>query len=460
MEAFLRAAQLGAFAMTFCAATLAVRADDAAMPRLAVQSFRLANGLRVIFHPDRTSPIVHIEVWYDAGAKDEEPGRRGLAHLFEHMMFQGTKHIPEDAFVKYLDAAGASHRNGATTHDYTKFYETLPSNKLELGLWLESSRMGFLLDRPGIKASFVSQRSVVQNEWRQRVDNVPGGNVVEIEAAALYPPDHPYHHSVNGSRLDIEATSLKDITAFYRRYYTPDNAILLVAGDFEPAAARHHVSRYFGAIAPGPGRVAAAVPAADLKEEKRVTVEAGVSFRRVTYAWHTPPLFAAGDAEMDVLVSLLGHRTSRLYRRLFDEQRAAQDLSVENSGRRYGNVIKIVVTATPGASLETVGRTVHEEVERLRTHAVTDSELRRVRNRYRGELLRSLESLQKRAGRILTYAYHTGTPDFISTDLTRYLELTPEMVRAAAHRFLSPRARVVLTTVPAPGVPIAGRLAQ
>src|SRR2546430_1374999 len=193
-----------------------------AVPDIQFEKYQLPNGLEVILHPDGTAPTAHVEVWYKVGSKDEVPGRTGFAHLFEHLMFQGTKHIPEDAYFKSLAEAGASNRNGSTGPDVTNYFETLPSNQVELGLWLESSRMGFLLERPSFEKTFENQRDVVKNERRQRIENVPMGAVYKVRSEALYPPTHPYHHEVIGSMADLDAASIADIKSFFYKYYAPN----------------------------------------------------------------------------------------------------------------------------------------------------------------------------------------------------------------------------------------------
>ena len=222
------------------------------MPSIAFERYHLANGLDVILHVDHRVPITHVELWYKVGSKDEAPGKTGLAHLFEHMMFQGTKHIPEDAYFKYLAQAGASARNGSTNTDRTNYFETLPASQLELALWLESSRMGFLLDRPSFRETFANQRDVVKNERRQRVENVPLGAAYRLELEALFPPGHPYRHEVMGSMEDLDRATEADLKDFYARYYAPNNAVLLIAGDIDLPIAKGLVEKYFGPIPAGP----------------------------------------------------------------------------------------------------------------------------------------------------------------------------------------------------------------
>src|SRR3954471_15949630 len=252
-------------------------AHAAASPDIPFEKYKLANGLEVILHPDKSVPTVHVEVWYKVGSKDEAPGRTGFAHLFEHIMFQGTKQIPEDAYFKYLAEAGASNRNGSTSQDVTNYFETLPSNQLELGLWLESSRMGFLLERQSFKATFENQRDVVKNERRQRIENAPMGAVARIRNEALYPVNHPYQHEVIGSMADLDAATEADIKNFFYRYYAPNNAILLIAGDIDVPRTKGLIEKYFGPIPSGPPITRATPPPVVVTGEKRVAMEAKVN---------------------------------------------------------------------------------------------------------------------------------------------------------------------------------------
>src|SRR5580698_1984507 len=257
-------------------ATAAGPDADASKITLASRTTRLANGLQVVLHEDHRTPIVAVDVWYHVGSKDEAEGRHGFAHLFEHMMFQGSKHVPEDTYFRYLERAGASNVNGSTSEDRTNYFETVPRNRLELALWLESDRMGFLLDHVD-QQTFAGQRDVVKNERRQNYENAPYGLVVKYVDEALFPPSHPYHHLTIGSPADLDAATLADVRRFFRTWYVPNNATLVIAGD----------------------------------------VEAGVELPRVVISWPTPPFFAAGDAELDLLARVLSAgKTSRLYKRL------------------------------------------------------------------------------------------------------------------------------------------------
>src|SRR5688572_3713564 len=254
----------------------AAPAAAADLPQLPFEKYTLPNGLEVILHEDHRMPEVAVDVWYKVGARDEVTGRTGFAHLFEHVMFQGTKHIAEDKHFEYLQKAGASGVNGSTSHDRTNYYEVVPSNQLELALWLESDRMGFLLDRVGFKETIDNQRDVVKNERRQRYENRPMGLVSKVLLEALYPPDHPYHHQVIGSMEDLTAASVDDVKAFFRTYYVPGNATLTIAGDFDRAKVKELVAQYFGPIPAGGPIQRRVAPDARLAASKRIAMEAKV----------------------------------------------------------------------------------------------------------------------------------------------------------------------------------------
>src|SRR5437764_4671090 len=254
------------------------------LPQLAFDKYTLPNGLEVILHEDHRMPEIAVDVWYKVGARDEAPGRTGFAHLFEHVMFQGTKHIPEDKHFEYLQKAGASSVNGSTSHDRTNYFEVVPANQLELALWLESERMGFLLERTGFKETVDNQRDVVKNERRQRYENRPAGMITKVQSEALYPPDHPYYHQVIGSMEDLTAASVEDVKAFFRMYYAPGNATLVIAGDFDKTKTKQLVEQYFGAIPAGGPITRRGAAEVRLTAPKRIAMEAKIQ---------QPPLYVS-----------------------------------------------------------------------------------------------------------------------------------------------------------------------
>jgi zinc protease len=457
----MRAPRVSSFLVVALLALLlpGARAGALSTPDIPFEKYQLANGLEVILHPDTSVPTVHVEVWYKVGSKDEQPGRTGFAHLFEHMMFQGTKHIPEDAYFKYLAEAGASNRNGSTGNDLTNYFETLPSNQVELGLWLESSRMGFLLERPSFKSTFENQRDVVKNERRQRIENAPMGAMWKVRGEAMYPANHPYHHEVIGSMADLDAATETDIKAFFTRYYAPNNAILLVAGDIDVARTKGLIEKYFGPIPAGPPITRMPFPPATLTAEKRIPMEAKVLLPTETITWHTVAGFAPGDAEMDLVGEILGGgKTSRLYKRLVYDLKIAQSVRAGNNGQLHAGEFTVSFTPLGGHTLAEIEKVVDEELEKIRTQPVDARELERVKNQTRAGFFRSLEPLQGRGSRLLAYALYTGDPGFIAKDLARYQAADAASLQKWAGQFLRKDARLVITVEPNPQAPIMGRV--
>jgi zinc protease len=435
-------------------------AAQAAVPDIAFEQYRLPNGLDVLLHVDHRVPIVHVEVWYKVGSKDEVPGKTGFAHLFEHMMFQGTKHIPEDAYFKYLAQAGASARNGSTGTDRTNYYETLPASQLELGLWLESSRMGFLLDRPSFQEAFANQRDVVKNERRQRVENVPLGGVSRVELEALFPAGHPYRHEVIGSMEDLDAAKVADLRDFFNRYYAPGNAVLFLAGDFDTAATKGLIEKYFAPIHPGQPIERVPVPALAVpKAERHIAMEAKINLPRGQMNWTTVPVFAPGDAEMDMVANILGEgKSSRLYQRLVYDLKIAQSVSVSHQSRMHGGSFEIAYTAMQGHSLVELERVIDEELTKLRTQPILPEEIERARSQIKTDLIRSMETLAGLASRLLYYDVFAHDPAYLRRDIERYDRATPQILSAWVGQILAKNARVVIDVEPNPKAPIMGRV--
>ena len=322
------------------------------IPRLTFEKYTLPNGLDVILSQDRRIPMVAVNLWYHVGPANEEPGRTGFAHLFEHMMFQSSKHVPEDAHFKLLEAAGASDINGTTDYDRTNYFETIPANQLELALWLESDRMGYLIDKVD-QPSLSNQQDVVRNERRQSVENQPYGLAEETLVQTLFPPKHPYYGNVIGSHEDIQAAKLDDVRRFFRQYYAPNNASLAIVGDFEPAQAKALVQKYFGTLKRGSAvpPIKAATP--KITSERRKTVTARVELPRVYMAWITSAILKPGDADADIAANILGGgRSSRLYKKLVYEKQIAQTVSATQQSLILGSVFQIEATARPGHTVD------------------------------------------------------------------------------------------------------------
>ncbi|HEY7370862.1 MAG TPA: pitrilysin family protein [Polyangia bacterium] len=434
-------------------------ARGADLPQLAFEKYTLPNGLEVILHEDHRMPEIAVDVWYKVGARDEAPGRTGFAHLFEHVMFQGTKHIPEDKHFEYLQKAGASSVNGSTSHDRTNYFEVLPANQLELALWLESERMGFLLDRTGFKETVDNQRDVVKNERRQRYENRPAGLISKVLLEALYPPDHPYYHQVIGSMEDLTAASVEDVKAFFRTYYAPGNATLVIAGDFDKAKTKQLVEQYFGPIPPG--EAITRRPAAEVKLAgvKRVAMEAKIQQPQLYVSYPTPANFAPGDRELDLLGQVMaGGKSSRLYKRLVYEMKIAQSITAGQQSQLLASSFEITASPMPGHTLDEILAVIDEEIAALQAKPVEGAELDRAKNQIESDTVRSLESLLARAERLQSYNQLLGDPGFVTEDLRRYRAVDAAAVQRVAQQYLKKDARVIVTIDPNPEAPIMGRI--
>ena len=441
----------------FCTTVLAGSPGDGAPPRLPelkFEKYALPNGLQVILHEDHSTPIVGVNVWYHVGSKNERPGRTGFAHLFEHMMFQGTKHYDNDYFGP-LQKAGAR-LNGSTSPDRTNYWETVPSNYLELALWMESDRMGFLL--PAMTQERLDkQRNVVKNERRQSYENRPYGLTYEVLLAAAYPPDHPYSWPTIGSMKDLDAASHEDVSSFFRRYYHPGNASLCIAGDFNPTEAKRLVAKYFGPLPAGPKVEKVKVKPAGIGKPQRIQMTDRVGLARLYLAWHSVPIFAPDDAELDVLADVLGSgKTSRLYRTLVRDKQIAQDVQAsQNSGELDGGFM-VVATARPGHTLAELETVILDEIARLQSEPPSAEEVARAVNRTEAQLVRALESISEfggRADRLNMYNVYTGDPGFLNKDFARYVRVDPAAVQRVAKQYLTEK-RIALEVVPGKEVTI------
>ena len=415
--------------------------------RVPYTTFTLPNGLQVILHEDHSVPVVAVNTWYHVGSADERPGRTGFAHLFEHIMFMGSQHVPTGEFDRLLEAAGADN-NASTTEDRTNYYESGPSNALSLMLWLDADRMGFLL--PEITVEKVDiQRGVVQNERRQSYENRPYGLAEENILERLYPSDHPYHWPVIGSMADLSAATLEDVRGFFRTYYAPNNATLAIAGDITPRDARRLAERYFGDITRAPAPTRTPPPPVTLAADVHAVLEDRVQVPRVYVAWHTMKAFAEGDAALDVLANVLaGGRSSRLYRRLVYELQIATDVVAFQDGGRIDGKFELWATARPGHDLTELQRVIEEELKRLAGQGPTAREVARAQNTFEAQFLSRMERVGGKADQLNFYNYFVGTPDYFQSDLDRYRTVSAADVQAAARRYLVDAHRVVLSVVP------------
>jgi len=432
-----------------------------APPRIAFEKYTLPNGLDVILSEDKRLPMVSVNLWYHVGPANEGPGRTGFAHLFEHMMFQGSKHVPPDTHFKFLESAGASEVNGTTDFDRTNYFETLPSNQLELALWLESDRMGYLLDKLDL-AELANQQDVVRNERRQSVENEPYGLAEEAVVHALFPEGHPYRANVMGSHQDIQAAKLDDVKQFFKQYYVPNNASLAIVGDFDKAPTKALVEKYFGSLKRGAAVPPITVTTPPITSERREVVKERVELPRVYMSWLTPAYFKPGDADADMTAALLGEgKSSRLYKRLVYEKQIAQDVSASQQSLRLGSIFQIQVTARPGHTADELEAAINQELDALRASDPDAAEVARARNTIETHMI---EGLEKQGGfggvadRLNTYNQYIGNPDYLPQDIERYEAVTPASVHAFVAANLQNNARVVVQAVsgePDFGKPVA-----
>jgi zinc protease len=414
------------------------------------EQFKLPNGLNVILHKDATVPRISVNVWYHVGSGSEKPGRTGFAHLFEHILFEGSANVPEGKFDQWLEAAGASN-NGSTTEDRTNYYEDLPSNALDLALFLESDRMGFLLKAMS-EATVNGQRDVVKNERRQSYENRPYGKASLELPELLYPKGHPYSWTVIGSMEDLTAASYQDVADFFTKYYAPGNASLSIAGDIDLAEARKAVEKWFSDVPAGKPIEPVSLPVAQLNGENRVVREDKVQLPRLMMVWLTPPAFSPGNAELDILSSLLTDgKNSRLYKRLVYDLQIAQSVYSYQDPKKFGSELYLVANARPGVSLSQLEKVIQEEIDNLKQQAPTEREMQRAMNQLESSFLRQMESsggFSGKANQLNQYYYYTGNPDYFNEDLQRYKAIGANDVSAAARKYLKDDARLIMSIVP------------
>ena len=430
-----------------------VQAVQAAKPKAAAnliripyEQYRLSNGLTVVLSEDHTTPTVAVALIYHVGSKNEKFGRTGFAHLFEHVMFTGSGHVPYGMHDRLTEGVGGGN-NGATSNDITFYYETVPASYLETALWLESDRMGWLLDALDL-TKLNAQRDVVKNERRQRVDNQPYGRVDEIIAAALYPEAHPYSWPVIGSMADLSAASEEDVKEFFRLYYAPNNAVLVIAGDFRQDQAKQWVHRYFGEIPKGKPIQRPKVAPATLSSEKRLVFEDRVQVPRLYVTWPTVGSRNDDQYALDVLGSVLaGSRTARLTNLLVYEKQTATALSASQGTSEDVGQFEIILTPRPGHTLEELERATDEVIARLKREGPTDQEVRKAKA---GAELSFLSGLEANLGKAMTlgtgYTF-TGNAGHFQTEYRKAQAVTPADVKRVATRYLT-HGRIVLSVVP------------
>jgi zinc protease len=426
-------------------------AASADIPRIQFEKYTLGNGLEVILSPKRGLPMVAVNLWYHVGPANEEKGRTGFAHLFEHMMFQSSKHVPPDSHIRLLEAAGASDLNGTTDYDRTNYFETVPSNQVELALWLESDRMGYLLEKVD-QAALSNQQDVVRNERRQSVENQPYGLAEEALVQTLFPAGHPYYGNVIGSHEDIQAAKLEDVKTFFKQYYAPNNASLAIVGDFEPAQMKALVQKYFGTLKRGPAVPPIKAETPKITAERRKVVTARVELPRVYMAWLTSPAFKPGDADADIAATILGGgRSSRLYKKLVYEKQIAQTVSAQQYSLMLGSIFQIEATARPGHTVDELEKAIEEELATLRATPMETREIDRARNQIETNIIGGLERLGGFGGiadRLNLYNHHLKNPDYLQQDVQRYRGVTSSTLQTFARDQLGPASRVVMHVLP------------
>jgi len=419
-------------------------------PKIAHEKYVLPNGLEVILAPDKTVPLVAVNVWYHVGSGYEVPGKTGFAHLFEHMLFQGSKNVGEDRHFEVLKNIGAGDVNGTTNSDRTNYFESVPSNQLETALWLESDRMSHLLELLN-KPSLDNQIEVVRNERRQRYDNVPYGKARFALYEALYPEGHPYRYLTIGRHEDLTSASLDDVKQFWQTWYVPANATLTVVGDFDPATVKPTIAKWFGSLPSSVKPIVVNVPAPAPRAERRTIDDSFAKLRQVTWAWHSPANFAAGDAELDILANALGDPgTGRLYKILVHEKQLAQNVAVYQNSSGFSSMFVVQVTLQTGADQAEVERILGEELAKVRTEPLADAEIRRAVTQREAQLVWALEGLMVRADILQGYNHYLGNPDRLTWDLDRYRNATGASIRAVADQVLDLEHEVVIITNPAP----------
>jgi zinc protease len=416
-------------------------------PALAFERHSLANGLRIVLHRDSSLPLVAANLWYHVGSKNERPGRTGFAHLFEHMLFQGSEHVGTHDHFRFIQQVGGV-ANGSTWYDRTNYYETVPAHQLELALWLESDRMGFFL--PALtQENLDNQRDVVMNERRQRVENQPYGLAGEKLHELLYPPGHPYHWPVIGYMEDIAAATLEEVQTFFRTYYTPNNAVLTLVGDFQPEAALERIEAWFGEIPPGPPVPPVSAPLPPLGGERRVVLPDDVRMPRVYIGFRAPGYGQRTWYAADLLAAVLaGGKSSPLYRELVYERQIAQDVGASVGPYESAGTFMMVATARPGVAVEELEEALLGAIARAASALPDPADLERARNRMLTDYYSALQKMDSLADLFSQFTTYFDDPAGVAGEADRYLEITPHDLMDYAAGWCTEPERVVVSVVP------------
>ena len=434
----------------------------AQLPALAFEKYRLANGLEVILHSDHSLPLVAVNLWYHVGPANEPAGRSGFAHLFEHLMFEGSKHVGK-RFDPLLESAGATNSNATTSWDRTNYFETVPREHLELALWLESDRMGFMVESL-TKQRFHVQRNVVLNERRQSYENSPYGPSTLALLDALFPPGHPYHGAIIGSVADLRAATLQDVRDFFTAFYAPGNATLVLAGDFDSNAARRMIERYFGTLPPRvtPRRARQVTP--PLAAARRQRVNEPVELAKVSMAWIAPPAYSPTDLPLDLAMAILAQgKATRLYRSLVVEQRVASGVDAALDSNDLCSIALLSATVASGKTVQGLEKSIDQVLAELATNGPTDAELIRAKRQRLVDIASELQELNGpggdsgRAGLLQRFNHYLGDPGYLETYLRQLQSVSNEDVRRAVQQVLKPDSRAVVITEPTPGDSTGGK---
>lgn len=396
----------------------------------------LPNGLEVVLYKDNSIPLVSVNLWYKVGSANEKPGKTGFAHLFEHMMFQGSQNVPKEKHFRFIQEAGGT-LNGSTSLDRTNYYETLPSNDLELALWLESDRMGFLL--PALTEDKLrNQKDVVMNERRQRYENQPYGLAWETIFSNLFSKDHPYSWPTIGWMKDIENFELDDVIDFFKTYYVPNNASLVIAGDLEYDKTFKLVEKYFSEIKPGKKIPPVQNPSQKSTEIKSITIEDNVQLPRLYLAWHSDKLYGNDDASLDILSEVLSNsKNSRLYKSLVFQRQIAQDVSAFQYSANLSGMFIVVATAKPDVELDELKKVIFDEINNLSLNGIYDDELERSVNNVKATYIYSLQKQSTLADQINNYNCNLSEPNSFGYDINRYEKVTKYDVKQVCEKYLS-----------------------
>jgi zinc protease len=444
------AALLSALTLHITASLAAPAPKETPAPEIKYEQYKLSNGLQVLLHEDHKLPIVAVDIWYHVGPMKERAGQTGFAHLFEHMMFEGSKHVGEKAHFKYLESAGATDINGTTDFDRTNYFETVPANQLETALWLESDRMGFLLDTLD-RAKLTNQRDVVRNEKRQG-EGRPYGIVDEAIYHQLFPKGHPYYAAVIGSHADVESIRLNDVREFFTKYYAPNNATIAIAGDYDAGAIKQLIEKYFGPLPQGPEVTVTPVVTPPITAERRTVVTDTVQLPKVILAWLAPPAFQPGDADADIAAQILGSgKSSRLYRELVYKQQIAQSAQCSNDSESLASTFECDLIAKPGVTPEKLEAEAEKVIDEFTHNGPKAEEIEWARNKHETGLISGLQRLGGFGGvadQLNYYNQYTGDPGYLPKDLARYEAVTPASVEKLAKATLGKDQRVVVYGVP------------